>query len=371
MKMLQRKQGLAALIALFALALSSNAIAQDGLLLDESALATTTEVQVVDDSFATKTGKAKLTAEEQKILAERRAQMNKRHLQEVRLKEQKRIAAQLKAAVVTPVVVTKAKAKKRRLKKRKKRSRKRVARSKRRVKKDQVKVVQSASKKVVAKQPTKKGGILGGRNLKVIPFAGVANIKKGALDLSTKINTGLIVEGELSERFTVGLGFRYTSLDMQDNSAIVNNGFSIFNTGTTGREVEYTGLNIEANSKFFFTRRTSFIRPFVGIGVAWNKNSLNFSDAGQTAGQSLLTNNGLTADYGSTMITGSALIGAEANFNDTFGAYLAGRFTTGVSGGGSDVVATTSTDQQRLNEFGNLIDDATVLGVNAGIVLKF
>jgi hypothetical protein len=60
---------------------------------------------------------------------------------------------------------------------------------------------------------------------KIIPFFGIANFKGDKVDFESKISTGLSVENQISERFSVGIGFNYSNMEITD----VSNTYASYN----------------------------------------------------------------------------------------------------------------------------------------------
>lgn len=241
---------------------------------------------------------------------------------------------------------------------------------------DEVSTVQAAPAKVVAAAPVVEEKKEEVKRNKVIPMFGVTNYSGDSIDFESKINFGLQAESLLTDRISMGLGIAFTSMDISDVSSNFNNGYNYnpgyYNAfGNTGREIDFTNLNVEANSKFFITGIDSKFRPYVGGALGYNRSSLKYNDGGngfQNGG----FNFGNEAQKNSN-ISGSILGGMEASFGDTIGVSLDLRYTRALTSGFNQKQGTTvqNPDQLRLQNIGKAIEDANQISVGAGLVVRF
>ena len=220
---------------------------------------------------------------------------------------------------------------------------------------------------------------------KVIPYLGATAIKGDRVDFESKLNLGVNVETFVMSQLSVGLGIGYTSLDITDtannyilsNNGIYYNNTNYYNTfGQNGRKMNFDKLNVEANSKFFLTVESK-IKPFIGLGLNYNRSNLKYEDAGNgysfnnTYGTNVATagNEG----FSSSTLGASAKLGTEIDFNDTIGFNIDLSYSKNLSSGISSNANTTLTnpDQVRLQNVTKFMEDSDITAVQAGLVVKF
>lgn len=243
---------------------------------------------------------------------------------------------------------------------------------------DQVQTIQAAPQKVEAQVITP---VETKRN-KVTPFFGVATYSGDNVDFESNLNLGLSLESEVSKHFSVGVNFTYSTMDITDtaNTYVTNyNSYNYYNpyynsgynnTFGQGREMSYKRMGLEVNSKFFITADTK-IRPFVGLGLGYNRSSLKYNDDGN--GYNYNGINFGDEEYNSSFITGSATIGAEVSFSENIGASVDVRYAKGLSTGISSesTASYNNPDQRRLENVGTAIEEANQVSLNAGLVIRF
>lgn len=246
---------------------------------------------------------------------------------------------------------------------------------------DSVNVTQAAPvKKVVAPVPVVKKKKA--KRNKVIPSFGLMAISgENGLDLESSTNFNLAMENQVHERVSVGLSVGYTKMGITDTAnqyAGVNtynyNYNPYYNTGynTTygqGREMEYTRLGLEVNSKFFVTVKNT-IRPYVGLGVGYNRHDLAYENNTQYNLGSVQLGN---EDFSSSYVAGSVLVGSEIHFSETLGANLEFKYQKGLGDSFNTSSAQTNSnpDQIRLENVGSAIEKADNMSLNAGLLIKF
>jgi outer membrane protein W len=213
---------------------------------------------------------------------------------------------------------------------------------------------------------------------KIIPNLGVQSIKGDRIDLETNVTLGISAETMVAPQVSVGVGFGYASMDLTDvaneylNSSFgnANNTFNYYNTYGAGRKMDLKKITIEGNSKYFFIE-DAMIKPYLGGAISFNRTTLKYENS------STLQTNGYSygnEDYGSSTVAGSVKLGAEIGFNDTIGANVEFGYTKNISSGiskSSQVSATTSPDQGRLENVSREIEDASSTAIQAGLVIKF
>lgn len=210
---------------------------------------------------------------------------------------------------------------------------------------------------------------------KVIPNAGLLMIKGDKIDFESKFNGGIMVESMVLPRLSFGLGFNYATLDLVDldgntyNSygQYYNNGY--YNTYGQGRELSYKHMNVELNSKLFLAQDTR-IRPYVGVGLGFNKTKLQYdNNTTYTYTNSQFGNE----EYNSTYASGLGMIGAEAIFSKNVGMNVEFKYARGFTNMQEDsaLSASSSPDQAKLDRIGQAIEESNFMSINAGLIVSF
>ncbi|MBI2520782.1 MAG: hypothetical protein HYV97_10210 [Bdellovibrio sp.] len=247
-------------------------------------------------------------------------------------------------------------------------------------------------------------------SFKIIPSYGVKNIAGDSIDLESKVNAQLGLEAMVSRRVSVGVSVGYTSLDMNSISQSpygtaynynynysgsynnfnnyyapyygtnygFNNNFynqNYYNAyGISGREMEYKQWSMEMNSKFFIVA-DGRIRPFIGLGVSYNRATLNYTEADPNA--SNYQWNGFTLgdeQFRTSYVGGSAILGTEVYFTKNFGLNMDVRYsraiTTGINNQSGNTFA-YNPDQIKLEQIGKEIQETNSFSLSGGILLAF
>jgi len=248
-------------------------------------------------------------------------------------------------------------------------------------KSDSVSTAMAAPAKVQAKVETtpQLGDVI-----KMLPYAGITSFQSENEDLEAEMSLGLRVESDITSRFSVGLGFNYTSLKTTD----FQNGYAGYTQGDfydrysqmygAGREVEYTNMNFEMYSKYFITK-TSRFRPYIGAGVAYNRTTSNYTDNQDRTIQSQGFNTGSNYQYQfgneeitSNLMTARLLAGSEILFTNSIGANLEIQYSKALgSSFGDQEARVEGPDQRRLRKLSAEINDAHTFSISAGILVLF
>jgi opacity protein-like surface antigen len=209
------------------------------------------------------------------------------------------------------------------------------------------------------------------KNSKVIPYIGSQSIKgENNLDLETKLNIGLNVETKIDSNFSAGLGLGYTTLSATDVANTYSSGTYICTTSSCGaRTMSYNKFTVEANGKFNVSLESK-VKPYVGLGLGFNRTSLKYDDVSSYYYNGVtLGNEGFSSNY----FAATARVGAEADLSDTIGINLdlsySKALTSGISKDAS--VSSSNPDQQRLENVSNSMEKADVAAIAAGLVIKF
>lgn len=244
------------------------------------------------------------------------------------------------------------------------------------IKKDSVSTSQAAPAKVETAAPAADTTQLG-NVIKVLPYTGMTAIQSENEELEAEIAAGIRVESDITERFSIGLGFNYTSLTTTDFA----NGFAgytpdLYRNYTqyygAGREIDYKNMNFDLYGKYFITK-TSRFRPYVGAGLAYNRTTMKYTDNRNfnypmgpnqySFGDEELTSNSISA-----RIMG----GSEILFTKSIGMNLELQYSRGLgSSFGDQENVVESPDQRRLRLLNDEINEANIFSVFAGVLVLF
>jgi hypothetical protein len=335
------------MLLLFGLAPSSVLAQVDPLLDDAQSVLSSEQIDISGNFNAPKQPSAADKIEAmRKQLEERNEQMVQKKIEDMRMKEEQKLANKLSNAFNGQQF-------------------------------DQVTVSQAApKKKTVAPLPKLKKE----KKSKVIPYIGMLNIAgDNGLELEANMNIGVAMESQIQERISVGVGINYATMGLTDVSnqyaGVYNYNFNpYYNPGYNqtygqGREMSYKRLGLELNSKFFFTVETQ-IRPYAGVGLGWNRHDLSYDNNTQ---YSLGTIQLGDENFASSFLSGSFSAGAEVNFSETIGAGLEFKYmkSLGSSFNTQSAQGNQNPDQVRLENVGTAIEEANNMSLNAALIIKF
>lgn len=241
---------------------------------------------------------------------------------------------------------------------------------------DSVQTYQAAPQRIVAPAPIveKKD-----YKNKVIPYAGIRQFNGENVDsFESSVNAGLTMENMITDRFSIGLGINYTTMDIADRNYFV--GFNNFGFNNVNN-INYSNINLNLNGKFFFTV-DSKIRPYAGLGLGYNRTSLDYDQDEETT-----SNNGFNGGFqtfnsedtsiSGSNITGSALVGAEVSFTDMLGLNLEFNYTRAITsafdqgGSGNNFGTFNDLAGNRLESLGDDLEESDIASLTVGFVIKF
>jgi len=241
---------------------------------------------------------------------------------------------------------------------------------------DSVQTVQAAPQRIVAPAPI----IEEKKELKnkIIPYFGVRQYNGENIDsFESKVNAGLTMENMITDHFSIGLGVNYTTMDITDRNSFV--GFNSFGYND-GDNISYQNINLNLNGKFFMTK-DSTIRPYVGLGLGYNRTSMKYNEENSQFNQGFGTNFGNTQNneeskVSGSNVSGSGMIGAEVSFTENLGLNLEFNYTRAITsafdgtqnlgfGGFNDVA------KANLRTLGDNLEDSDIASLNLGFVIKF
>jgi len=353
MKGLEKRDRL--MIGLVVLAvLNTPTFAQDDYLLNQTEEVLNSEQIDIDGSFRQES-EADRVAKMRKKLEKENSQMVQKKIEDIRIQQEQELAGKLKDAFQGNLQAAETYGQ------------------------DQVDTVQAAPQRVVAPMPEYKDENTDGL-YKVIPYVGGKIYNGDAIDsFSANVDTGVSFETMLTERFSLGFRFGYTSMDFTDSATYLN---SVNNNFGEDLEIGYKNLSVGLQSKYFFTN-TRF-RPYIGAGAAFNKAKLELdNDVRNTnsgcyfyRGTTYCTNSLEEKDLSvsGTNFTGTASLGAEVLFNDTVGLNFEFSYTRALTTAFDANNRSSSYSDQVQNYLkanGENLDDSDIAALNIGLLVKF
>lgn len=244
---------------------------------------------------------------------------------------------------------------------------------------DEVSLKHAAVQKSQAQADTElKGG-----DIKVLPFAGFSSIMSQNENLEAGVSAGVRVESNITNDFSVGVGFGYTSLETTDFAnafrGMYNSSYQFQRSYTNyyngGREVEYSNMAFELYSKYFITKTERF-RPYVGAGLSYNRSSMSYLD---NRSQQIPYQNGMNtyqAQFGNEEVTSGHIKaqiigGSEIYFTKNIGLNIELQYSRGLGGNLSSESAMTGPDQRRLEALNDELIEANMFSAFAGMLITF
>lgn len=214
--------------------------------------------------------------------------------------------------------------------------------------------------------------------IKLLPYVGGTQFNGEREQLEAELAGGLRLESNINSRFSMGIGFNYTSLKTQDfANGFMNNTFGgVYNSpayynayGQQGREIQYQGYGLDLYGKFFLTRGERF-RPYVGVGLGYSAATMRYSQNEQyNNGYSMFGNE----NYKTNFARGTIMAGSEVMITRGFGLNIEAAYSTGLGGGAKNNANSymRTPDEYRLRELGKDIINANALSIFAGAVIIF
>ncbi|MCP4914092.1 MAG: hypothetical protein GY909_13350 [Oligoflexia bacterium] len=343
MKTTSKKTLALSLVALFALS-PSVIIAQDDLINDAQGVFNSDQIDI-DGQFRKETA-ADRVAKMRKKLEEQNEQMVQKKIEDIRVRNEQKLANQLQGAFNGQQI-------------------------------DTVSTGQAAVQKVEVKAP--EAPKAQEKKNKIIPSFGVTQFNGENIDgFESTINAGIQFENMITERIAVGLGVQYTTMEITDTNTINNfgnnfgfNNFNNFNNNQA--EIDYKNLNLNVNGKFFLSADAK-IKPFVGAALGYNRTTVEYTKKPTTFnnfcnGFNCNNNNDVPSASGSN-ISGTALIGAEVDFTDTVGLALDVRYTKAFTAS-MDPEGEQNQDERVLKSIGKELEESDQASLNLGFIIKF
>jgi outer membrane protein W len=250
------------------------------------------------------------------------------------------------------------------------------------------------------------------RPIKVTPTIGLLNIQGNGANFESKFNGGLTVDAMVSNRFSIGFGASYSTMDIKEidpnlgyghyqanyypsYGAYYPNSYGNYNSyyganyyypnyysyapyssfyGTSEREMKYKHLACEVNSKFYLMT-DGIARPYVGAALGYNRVSLEYEDQREVSVYHNYYNqyrNYGGENYTSSYISGGAMVGSEFAFTDSVGLNVELRYDRGLTKGFStEMSGYGNEDRYRLEAVGKTIEESNFYSGNLGMFVRF
>jgi len=221
--------------------------------------------------------------------------------------------------------------------------------------------------------------------IKVIPSFGVTNISSDVVDYETKLNLGLSLDTMLNKYFALGIKFNYSSMGLTEGNQSpfginYNNpayqpyyGYDYPQHYGNVREIKYKQLVFGLNGRVFLSANSK-IKPYLGLGLLYNRVSLNYNDNNTNP---YSYNNIYYGDegYSSSYVSALLAVGSEISFTEMLGMVLEVSYAKGLSSGfnaKSDAQSGyKNPDQVKLEKYGQDIEEADFITLGAGFVIGF
>lgn len=213
-------------------------------------------------------------------------------------------------------------------------------------------------------------------SVKIIPYGGLSQMQgEGEVNFQAKINSGLRLETVvLEERLGIGVGFNFSQIDIRDNRYV--NNFS-YNQQQTAPEFKYRNMSGEIYGKYFVLNKDVF-RPYIGAGIGYHSSKLTHTNNQQFNSMYYTNYNqqALQNGYDSSFATGSAMVGTDLQFTKLVGLNFEFKYSRALSSAfNSNNIGVNPQyggyDQVYLQQLGQQMDEASLMAVNMGLVVKF
>lgn len=211
------------------------------------------------------------------------------------------------------------------------------------------------------------------KNYKVIPYGGAQQMQgSGEVNFQAKVNTGVRAEALVADqRVGIGLGFNYAQTDIRDNRYV-----NYYGMNQNAPEFKYRNMTGEIYGKFFLLNKSVF-RPYAGAGLAYNTSKLTHtSQQNNYYSTNYGNNNSLNQGYDSSYASAAAMIGTDFNFTDSVGLNLEFKYSRALTSAfNSNNIGVQQGflgyDQAYLQQLGQQMNEAALMAVNFGLVIRF
>lgn len=240
---------------------------------------------------------------------------------------------------------------------------------------DSVSTRQAAPQKIVVQAPAPAPAPVKKEiaNNKVTPKFGVTAINNNNnIDFESNVNFGLEIESEISRRISFGVSLNYMTVDFEDRTTDFSVYSPYFNQNQ-GTDLSHKNIGIGAYSKFFLAADAK-IRPFLALGVGYNRSTTQYTgDVDQYNPNNFYNNYERIDSVQSTYISGAVFGGAEISFNETIGALIEVRYDKNLNEQNEYQSSTYNADfyEQRLDQLNAQINNSDNITLNAGLQVRF
>ena len=206
--------------------------------------------------------------------------------------------------------------------------------------------------------------------IRIIPYIGMRSFSgTGVNGNQTDSSFGLRIESEVVNRFILGAGFQYDTLQSRD----VNNNFSYWQGyynyfGQGGREVEYRTWSLDLIAKVILVKGERF-RPYLGGAIGYNNGELSYSDNRPYSYNAVMY--GDNESISTSFVTGSIVAGTDFLFTQNIGLNLEMAFIKGMSNLNDQNINYFDWDMQRLQELSQQFAEASSVSFRAGVTVSF
>ncbi len=218
-----------------------------------------------------------------------------------------------------------------------------------------------------------------GSTIKVMPYSGLTTLSSDNETLEAGLVGGVRVETNVNNRFSVGMGFKYTSLTTEDfgGTNYINQGYvDYYNSYYGGREIDYKNMNFDLYTKFYIIKNDRF-RPYVGAGMGYNRTTMEYTN--NNSASSSYNGNNYGYSFGSEEVVTSnvnveLMVGSEVKFSDSIGANLELNYSRSLGGNISSengINPYLAPDQQRLEDLSTELGEANIISLFAGLLVEF
>ncbi len=303
---------------------SSSAFAQDYLVSETEEILNSEQIDI-DGQFRRESAADKVE-KMRKRLEKQNEEMVQKKIEDIRIKNEQKLATDLKGAFNGQAIGTDQEV-------------------------DTVETVQAAPQTIIAPAP-----IIEEADYKnaIIPFLGIKQYEGDDIDgFESEMNAGITFENEISNRFRIGIGATYTTLDFTDTFY--------------DEEISTRNINLNLTGKFFLATESS-IRPYLGLGLGYNRMNLEYDT--ELSGEKL--------EASGSNVNGSGSVGVEFAFAKNLGLNIDFTYSRALTSGfdendsvGTRTFITRDNLEDRLENYGNALEESNVAALNIGFLIKF